>query len=106
MSLKLKAAALFISALTSFVYLLNPGAGLFELLPDALPLVGNLDEAAFVTILLASVRGLRRLGKESKAQQPAQAQALPQVSAGGSLGPAQVALQALPPQVTTTPWHA
>ena len=29
-------------------YLLNPGAGVFELLPDHLPLVGNLDEAAFL----------------------------------------------------------
>ncbi len=66
MSLKLKAAAFVIGALASLVYLLNPGAGVFELLPDALPLVGNLDEAAFVTILLASVRGLRRLRKEKQ----------------------------------------
>ena len=27
-------------------YLLNPGAGVFELLPDNLPLIGNIDEAA------------------------------------------------------------
>ena len=35
--------------LLSFVgilYLLNPTAGLIELIPDNLPLVGNLDEAA------------------------------------------------------------
>ena len=33
-------------------YLLNPGAGLFEILPDNLPLIGNLDEAAAVALLL------------------------------------------------------
>ena len=32
-------------ALVSAVYLLNPGFGVFELLPDNLPGVGNLDEA-------------------------------------------------------------
>ena len=26
------------------VYILNPGAGLLELLPDNLPIIGNLDE--------------------------------------------------------------
>ena len=31
------------------LYLLNPGAGIFELLPDNLPLIGNLDEAAATT---------------------------------------------------------
>ena len=29
-----------------FIYLLNPTAGLLELIPDNLPLVGNLDEGA------------------------------------------------------------
>lgn len=28
------------------VYLLNPTSGIIELIPDNLPLVGNLDEAA------------------------------------------------------------
>lgn len=27
-------------------YLLNPGAGILELLPDNLPIIGNLDEGA------------------------------------------------------------
>lgn len=26
------------------IYLLNPGLGIFELLPDNIPLIGNLDE--------------------------------------------------------------
>jgi len=42
--------------LFSLVYLLNPSAGLFELIPDNFPLFGNLDEATAATILLASLR--------------------------------------------------
>ena len=34
------------------IYLLNPTAGFVELLPDNLPLVGNLDEATAVLVLL------------------------------------------------------
>jgi len=41
------------------LYLLNPSAGLFELLPDALPVVGNLDEAAMTALLLHCLRTLR-----------------------------------------------
>ena len=33
------------------IYLLNPGFGLIELIPDQLPLVGNLDEAGAVMLL-------------------------------------------------------
>jgi len=42
--------------LLALLYLLNPGAGLFELLPDSLPLVGNLDEAAAAALLLVCLR--------------------------------------------------
>lgn len=43
------------------IYLLNPTAGLFELLPDNLPLVGNLDEAgAFMLIWYGIVEYLKR----------------------------------------------
>ena len=38
--------------LFSAIYILNPTAGLFEIIPDNLPLVGNLDEAAAVALLL------------------------------------------------------
>ena len=34
------------------IYLINPTAGFIELLPDNLPLVGNLDEATAVIFLL------------------------------------------------------
>ena len=44
------------AGLLSLVYLLNPGAGVFELIPDNFPIVGNLDEAAAVAIILAAFR--------------------------------------------------
>jgi hypothetical protein len=39
------------------LYLLNPGAGV-DLLPDFIPVVGNLDEAAVVFIVLGALRYL------------------------------------------------
>jgi uncharacterized membrane protein YkvA (DUF1232 family) len=57
----LKLAAYLLGALGGVVYLLNPGAGLFEILPDTLPVIGNLDEAAAVGLVVACVRGLRAL---------------------------------------------
>lgn len=36
----------------SLVYLLNPGAGIIDLIPDNLPILGNLDEAAATLLLL------------------------------------------------------
>lgn len=38
------------------VYIINPGAGFFELLPDNLPFIGNLDEAAAVWMILRCLR--------------------------------------------------
>jgi uncharacterized membrane protein YkvA (DUF1232 family) len=42
------------------IYLLNPGAGIIELIPDAIPLVGNLDEAGATALLLWGVQQLRQ----------------------------------------------
>lgn len=39
----------------SGLYLLNPGFGVFELIPDAIPFVGNLDEATAAFLLLSSL---------------------------------------------------
>jgi len=44
------------AGLLSLVYLFNPGAGVFELIPDNFPIIGNLDEAAAVAIVLAAFR--------------------------------------------------
>lgn len=44
------------------LYILNPSAGLFELLPDNLPGVGNLDEAGATALLIFGLRYLLRRG--------------------------------------------
>jgi uncharacterized membrane protein YkvA (DUF1232 family) len=52
----MKKIGVFLLGLFCLGYLLNPGAGIFELIPDNLPLIGNLDEAAAVTLLLMCLR--------------------------------------------------
>lgn len=39
----------------AFLYLLNPGFGLFELIPDHIPLIGNLDESTATFLILSSL---------------------------------------------------
>ena len=58
---RLKKVVAVLVACVSALYLINPTLGLFELLPDALPLIGNLDEAFFT---LALVSALGALGLE------------------------------------------
>lgn len=41
----------YIMALVGIVYILNPTAGLLELLPDNLPIAGNLDEGAAMLLI-------------------------------------------------------
>lgn len=53
-------------ALVGLVYVLNPTFGIFELIPDNLPIVGNLDEGlAYILILLGLVELLEG-GKKNK----------------------------------------
>ncbi len=40
------------------IYILNPGWGVFELLPDNLPGLGNLDEAGAAALLIFGLRYL------------------------------------------------
>ncbi|GAB4110758.1 MAG: hypothetical protein Fur005_00650 [Roseiflexaceae bacterium] len=42
------------------VYLVNPGAGLIELIPDVVPFVGNLDEAGATVLLMWGLQTLRQ----------------------------------------------
>lgn len=42
----------FCLGLLSALYLLNIGAGIFELIPDNIPVIGNIDEAAATILLL------------------------------------------------------
>lgn len=41
--------------IVSGIYLLNPGFGLFEFIPDAVPFIGNLDEATASFLVLSSL---------------------------------------------------
>jgi hypothetical protein len=47
----LKKAFVFVLGTLSALYLFNPSAGIFELIPDNIPLIGNLDEV-MATLLL------------------------------------------------------
>jgi hypothetical protein len=52
----------------SFLYLLNPTFGVFELLPDNLPGIGNLDEGTAGILLLWGIQTLIQK-KERKADE-------------------------------------
>ena len=45
-----------LAGLLAFFYLLNPSFGVFEFLPDQIPLLGNLDEATATMVLLGALR--------------------------------------------------
>ncbi len=45
-----------LAGVLSFIYLVNPTFGVFEFLPDNLPLVGNIDEATATMVLLGVLR--------------------------------------------------
>jgi uncharacterized membrane protein YkvA (DUF1232 family) len=45
-----------IGIILGVIYIINPTAGVFELLPDNIPFVGNLDEAGAVWIILCCLR--------------------------------------------------
>ncbi|MCB9182629.1 MAG: DUF1232 domain-containing protein [Flavobacteriales bacterium] len=45
-----------LAGLFAFLYLLNPTLGVFELVPDNLPLVGNIDDATATMVLLGALR--------------------------------------------------
>jgi len=56
-------------ALAGFIYLLNPGMGVFELIPDNIPFIGNLDEGAATILIwygLVEILEIRRLRRERK----------------------------------------
>lgn len=62
----------YLMGIVGFIYLLNPTAGIFELLPDTLPIVGNLDESASVLMIIAGIvealegKKQRKVEKEHK----------------------------------------
>lgn len=44
---------MFAAGVFCVVYLINPTAGFFEIIPDNAPFIGNIDEAAVTAALLA-----------------------------------------------------
>ncbi|MBE9485910.1 MAG: DUF1232 domain-containing protein [Desulfuromonadales bacterium] len=52
----MKKLGIVLLGLFCLIYLLNPGAGIFELIPDNLPFIGNLDEAAALATLLMCLK--------------------------------------------------
>jgi hypothetical protein len=40
------------------LYIINPTAGVFELIPDVVPVLGNLDEAALMFLIFGAMRYL------------------------------------------------
>ena len=55
----MKTIFIIILALASIIYLLNPTAGIFELLPDNIPFLGNIDEGLASFILYSSFEYFR-----------------------------------------------
>lgn len=53
---KTKDVFIAILGILALIYLLNPGAGILEIVPDNLPVVGNIDEATAGLILLSCLR--------------------------------------------------
>jgi uncharacterized membrane protein YkvA (DUF1232 family) len=51
-----KNIAVAVMAIASLIYIINPTLGVFEIIPDNLPFIGNLDEATATALLLACLR--------------------------------------------------
>ena len=51
-------------ALLGLVYVLNPTFGVFELIPDNLPIIGNLDEGVAYFLVLLGLAELLEGGKK------------------------------------------
>lgn len=54
----------YLFSIIGLIYLLNPTSGLIELVPDNIPIVGNLDEGAAAVLLWQGIQLL--LKKRSK----------------------------------------
>ena len=57
-----------IGSIASLIYIINPTFGVYELIPDNLPFVGNIDEATATAILIWGVRVL--FSKEETPERP------------------------------------
>lgn len=50
----------FIGIIIGIIYLLNPTAGVIELIPDNLPYIGNLDEAGAVLLIISCLKLIKQ----------------------------------------------
>lgn len=57
-----------LSGLLGLIYLLNPGAGILEIVPDNIPFVGNLDEATATYLVLAALKRIFNIDLSPKAR--------------------------------------
>lgn len=55
----MKSFGIFILALLSLIYLINPTAGILEFIPDNIPFIGNVDEGLASYILFSSIEYFR-----------------------------------------------
>ena len=52
----IKKILIFISGCIGLIYLINPTAGIIEIIPDNLPIIGNIDEAGATLLVLSALR--------------------------------------------------
>ena len=52
----LKEMVIIILGIFAVTYLIFPTLGVFELIPDAIPIIGNMDEAAATVIIINTLR--------------------------------------------------
>ena len=67
---------IYIMAFIGAVYILNPTFGAFELIPDNLPIIGNMDEGVAVMLILAGLVEVIE-GRKLRRERKNQAQAMP-----------------------------
>lgn len=63
----LKAIAFGVGAVVAGLYIINPTAGILELIPDNIPIWGNLDEAGATALLIFCIKGLKGLSQRPPA---------------------------------------
>jgi uncharacterized membrane protein YkvA (DUF1232 family) len=57
---KLKKIFSVIGIIIGVIYILNPTFGVFEIIPDNIPYIGNLDEASAVLLILACLKEFKK----------------------------------------------
>ena len=63
---KMKKFGCLIGLVVGIIYILNPTFGIFEIIPDNLPYIGNLDEASAVLLIIACLKELRKKDKSDE----------------------------------------